>query len=96
MQIELIHLARLNILVISLAFIYGWSGGSGGETTETTFSLIALAGVITSLLTGVLFYIKFAKWKSKWYLVLALVLLGILEAAIVDWHTILTSLVGLT
>jgi len=73
--------------------LYGITGGSGGETTSGVFLGIAFTGLFTVLICMFLLLAKFKTYKSKWYWLFLLIIIGILEMRIIDWRTVI-SLIG--
>tara|TARA_B100001778_G_C18485281_1_gene582353 strand:- start:257 stop:544 length:288 start_codon:yes stop_codon:yes gene_type:complete len=92
----LVYIAIFNIIGVVLSISYGLAGGSGGETTSGVFYGIAFTGVMTIIASAILPLIKWEIFKSKWYWLLLLVILGITESSILDWKTILNQLAYLT
>jgi len=85
----LVYIAIFNITGVMLSILFGISGGSGGETTSGVFYGIAFIGVMTIIASAILPFIKWEVFKSKWYWLLLLIILGISESSILDWKTIL-------
>lgn len=68
----------LNVVGIAAAFLYGLTGGSGGETTEGVFMTFALTGWLTiflalGLLVGMLLRKKVAALDTALLVVVAVV-----------------------
>ncbi len=85
----LIYIAIINIVGVVLSFLYGFFGGTGGETTEGVFLGIAFVGISTVIICIILIFFQFDLFKSRWYWFLIILAIGIAEASIVDWKTIL-------
>ena len=85
----LFYIAIFNILGVTLSILYGIFGGTGGETTAGVFLGVAFTGVLTVLACIVLPFFFIELFKTKWYWFLVLVVIGIAEASIVDWKTML-------
>ncbi|MBI1289518.1 MAG: hypothetical protein GC178_18270 [Flavobacteriales bacterium] len=85
----LFYIAIFNIAGVVLSILYGIYGGSGGETTTGVFLGIAFVGILTVIMCFALLFFQFDLFKSKWYWFLILIVIGIVEASIVDWKTIL-------
>lgn len=85
----LFYIATFNIVGVVLSILYGIFGGSGGETTEGVFLGIAFVGILTIIICIIFSFHRFDLFKSRYYWFLILLAIGIAEASIVDWKTIL-------
>ena len=90
----LFYITIINVLGVFASILYGFFGGSDGETTEFFFLGIAMTGLFSFLCLLFLLYFELKKTLPKWYWFLLFILMltiCIFEMKIINWRILLTN-----